>query len=378
MILLNLQLQGREEHVHIELRGENIHAIHAATKAIFPGQPCMDFKGAMVFPGLINSHEHLEFNFFPKLGNRLYKNYREWADDIHRREEKLIESISNIPVETRTQWGICKNLLQGVTTVVNHGKHLDVGEAPINIIQSNHDLHSPAFEKNWKRKLLLPGNGRPLVMHLGEGVDEASQLEIMQVMRWNFFKKNMIAVHGVAMKPAQGNHFRALAWCPSSNLHMLGKTADISVLKKYLPILFGTDSTLSAELNLWDQLREARKTAMLSDEELFQSLTSTAASVWKLNSGKLEAGKLADMVIAKTRGEDWRWENFYALQPTDFLTVFHHGKPVLMDESLVDDYPVLHGLKPLGDTKKYLPAAFSEFLAKHRETAFNKILETVF
>ena len=35
----------------------------------------LHFDGAIIFPGLINSHDHLDFNLFPQLGNRAYKNY---------------------------------------------------------------------------------------------------------------------------------------------------------------------------------------------------------------------------------------------------------------------------------------------------------------
>jgi cytosine/adenosine deaminase-related metal-dependent hydrolase len=37
------------------------------------------FENALVFPGLINSHDHLDFNLFPRLGNGIYENYLEWG-----------------------------------------------------------------------------------------------------------------------------------------------------------------------------------------------------------------------------------------------------------------------------------------------------------
>jgi cytosine/adenosine deaminase-related metal-dependent hydrolase len=34
----------------------------------------LSFDGALVMPGLVNSHDHLEFNLYPQLGDRQYRN----------------------------------------------------------------------------------------------------------------------------------------------------------------------------------------------------------------------------------------------------------------------------------------------------------------
>src|SRR5438094_463304 len=83
----------------------------------------LDFENCIAFPGLINSHDHLEFNLFPRLGNRIYADYTEWGRDIHATNRDAIEAVLKIPKPLRVQWGIYKNLLNGVTTVVHHGEH---------------------------------------------------------------------------------------------------------------------------------------------------------------------------------------------------------------------------------------------------------------
>ena len=37
------------------------------------------FDKALIFPELINSHDHLDFNLFPQMGDRFYTNYTEWG-----------------------------------------------------------------------------------------------------------------------------------------------------------------------------------------------------------------------------------------------------------------------------------------------------------
>src|SRR4051812_582911 len=88
------------------------------------------FNNAVAFPGLINSHDHLDFNLFPQLGDRIYANYTEWGNYIHQKYQKEIEAVLHIPIALRTQWGLYKNLLGGVTTVVNHGDKLDIHNSP--------------------------------------------------------------------------------------------------------------------------------------------------------------------------------------------------------------------------------------------------------
>ena len=48
----------------------------------------------------------------------------------------------------------------------------------------------------------------------GEGIDEYAKKEIDTLIRWNLFKKEIVAVHGVAMDVQQAKSFKALVWCP--------------------------------------------------------------------------------------------------------------------------------------------------------------------
>src|SRR6185312_14526801 len=109
-------------------------------------------------------------------------------------------------------------------------------------------------------------NRRPFAIHIGEGTDKASHDEINELIRWNLFKRKIIGVHGVAMDEDQAAAFEALVWCPASNYFLLNDTASIDELKIKTTILFGTDSTLTSSWNLWEHLRIARDTLLLTDE----------------------------------------------------------------------------------------------------------------
>jgi cytosine/adenosine deaminase-related metal-dependent hydrolase len=355
MNLRNLIMADMATPVDILIDQEKISAVCPSGKSPEPLQPApsgvsLSLAGAIAFPGLINSHDHLDFNLFPPLGKGGYTNYSAWGKDIHTRNEAEISAVLKIPLALRTQWGLYKNLLGGVTTVVNHGERLviDGSGALISVLQNAHSLHSVAFEKNWKWKVNWPRAAKPMVIHVGEGTDAAAGREIDTLIKWNLFKKSLIGIHGVAMNEQQAKSFTALVWCPVSNYFLLDRTARIDRLKKELPILFGTDSTLTAGWNIWDHIRLARQVGHLTDKELFDSLTTTPARIWGLqHTGRIIPGQYADLVIARPRidtpgpkapkaPDKIGLDAFYSVNPEQLLLVIHHGQIRLFDASLHD------------------------------------------
>jgi cytosine/adenosine deaminase-related metal-dependent hydrolase len=333
MVLKNLSIIDRKGLHGIHIEQHKIAGIFPVGDAVPETSIVLSFEGAVVLPGLINSHEHLDFNLFPMLGNRAYADYMEWGRDIHIRHKDRIKRVLTIPQPLRTRWGMYKNLLNGFTTVVNHGAVLDTGaEELVTVFQDCHCLHSLGTEGRWKWKL----NGfrfrkGPIVLHIGEGTSRLAAQEADKLRRWNLFKRPIVGVHGVAMQPRQAEALRALVWCPDSNYFLYNKTAPIDHLKHRLPILFGTDSTLSAAWNGWEQLRLARAQHMLTDEELLDALTGTAAAVWDFPMlGKIATGYQADLVIMKGRNMD----GVFAGSPKDILLVIHRGKIRLFDAGL--------------------------------------------
>ena len=337
MRLCNLNIIETDGLQHIQVENEKIKAITDNEKALqnIPKEWRIEFENVIAFPGLINSHDHLDFNLFPQMGNRIYNNYLEWGKDIHIRNKEAINAVLKIPQHLRTQWGLYKNLLNGITTVVNHGAKLKIADPLITVLQDNYSLHSIQFEKYWQLKLNnFFAKNHPYVIHIGEGTDEMARKEIDTLIKMNFFKKSLFAVHGVAMNEEQAKSFKAVVWCPDSNFFLLNATADIKRLKAKTGILFGTDSTLTADWNLWNHLRLARKTDMMDDQELFGTLTKAPSAAWGQNNiGAISINKNADIVIAKSidvKGFD----ALYSLNPEDIQLILHRGEIRLFDEEI--------------------------------------------
>ncbi|MGZ5244958.1 MAG: amidohydrolase family protein [Bacteroidia bacterium] len=347
MQLCNLWSVEDNQLVDISIEGSSISEVLRAqeTPVTQENMKALHFENAIVFPGLINSHDHLDFNCFPQLANKTYNNYVEWGADIHLKNKEVIAKVLKIPLHLRVEWGIYKNLLNGFTTVVNHGPKLVIEKELIHVFQRCHILHSIQLEKNWKYKLNNPFRKKlPFVIHIGEGTDASVNEEIDKLLQWNIWKREIIGIHGIAMNAKQAKAIKALVWCPASNLFLIGRTADIDKLKIHTKILFGTDSTISADCDFWEHLKLARNLEMAKDEEIFQMLTTNAADVWNLeNTGKLKKNNSADVVIAKVNDKNKTALNaFFAVQPEDILLVIHKGNIRLFDATLYANFTSLN------------------------------------
>jgi hypothetical protein len=306
--------------------GRNVRDITVGSPAAH--DVTIDVDGALAFPGLVNSHDHLEFDIYPQLDGGPYQDYVEWAQDFHRRHAQTVARLEAVPRAQRVRLGLIRNLLCGVTSVAHHGDDPQCPDSPIAIIQDTRAIHSPRLGR--LQGMLIPDR-RPVVVHIGEGVGIESRREVDRFFRWNIWHKSVIGVHAIAVRPEQAHRFEAIIWCPMSNEFLYGRTAAISAFKTATTILFGTDSTLTAPWNIWDHIRHARKLGELTDQELIAALTSAARRIWKLSTG-------GDVVIARKRHAS-PLESFFAINPHDILLVIKGGRVVLIDESLCPQLP---------------------------------------
>lgn len=296
----------------------------------------------IAFPGLVNSHDHLEFNCYPPTGTPPYRDFLEWSCDVQA-DHELTGKTERIPFKTRRQLGLLKNLLWGVTAVADHGGKTQDGV--ITIIPQPGAIHSPELASRPRLQLIFGRDAA--VMHLAEGTTEASRMRAIALLHWNLRGRRVAGIHAVSFKAKDFAALDALIWCPGSNHFLFGRSADVATAAKHTKILFGTDSTLSTPGTLWDQLRAAR--GAIPDQALLASLTTTPAAFWGLH------GRSADYVLARRRFRD-DWDAFFGLTPEDILVVIHHGRIVLLDAALTagiaapDEYSAI----TLGKSRKFL------------------------
>ena len=258
----------------------------------------MAFPTAEVVPGLINAHDHLHRNHYGRLGRPHYPNAYAWAADIQARDAATIASGRTRPRREALLEGAWKNLFCGVTTVVHHDPweaDFDAG-FPLRVAQvasadslgMDPDLEDPEAEGPW-------------CLHLAEGHDAGAAREVHELADRDLLGPDLIAVHGVGIDAEGARSFRtsgaALVWCPSSNRFLFGHTAPDDVLAEGVDVLLGSDSRLTGDGDLLDEIACARALGLISDGRLKDAVGPLAARRLGLPDPSLEVGKPADLVV---------------------------------------------------------------------------------
>ena len=290
----------------------------------------IDLDDVVVFPALVNSHEHLEFDLYPTLGDPPYTDVDEWAKDVHERYAPLVSKVEGVSPELRRYWGLLRNLSWGVTTLMDHGEPPNKisCKLPVRTIQPFRFVHRADTRWAWLRARYKRGDG-PLVFHVGEGRSDKVARRSARFLRRLKDCGPLIGVHGISLDADDVRCLDALVWCPASNFFLFNQTADVASLKGATAILFGTDSSISAQGTIWDHLRIARACGGLSDAELLNSVTTTATRMWGLeNTG--------DLVIARRRHAN-PWESLYQITAADICAVISQNRLVLMSEDFYHD-----------------------------------------
>jgi cytosine/adenosine deaminase-related metal-dependent hydrolase len=272
----------------------------------------LDLSGHLLLPGLINAHDHLEFNLFPRLGRGPYPNASAWAADIYRPDQSPIEEHLRVPKKIRLLWGGIKNLLSGATTVAHHNPYEPsiFGRGfPVRVLKCFGWAHSLAFSPDLVESFRRTPVRWPFILHAAEGTDAQAQREIARLQELGVLSRRTVLVHAVATGPgdlaAIMEHGSSIVWCPSSNLFTLGRTLSPAVGHTAL----GTDSALTGAGDLIDEIACARAqsalSAALSDDDIYSLVTANAARMLRIDAGQgsIRERGVADLIAVIDRGQ---------------------------------------------------------------------------
>jgi len=273
-------------------------------------QRILDMRGFLVLPGLINAHDHLEFNLFPRLGHGHYENATAWAEDIYRPESAPLRQHLQVPKPARLLWGGIKNLLAGVTSVSHHNPYepsVFEDRFPVRVVKRFGWAHSLRFCSDVRERFEQTPQGAPFIIHAGEGSDVQARGEVYSLDEVKVLGPSTVIVHGVAIEREDicllKTRGASVVWCPSSNYFTLGRTLSSEVIRAGIPVALGNDSALTADGDFLDELAVARRHAGLC--EIYEMATEKAARILHLNSGegRIQDGGVADLVIVRDEGQ---------------------------------------------------------------------------
>ena len=335
-------IRGGREHAQLPIFGGRIAATAPAR-----GHH-VDLRDHLVFPGLINAHDHLHLNALPRLVDGApFANSYAWIDTVQAQFERAdVAAALQVDKALRLRHGGLKNLLAGTTCVVHHDPWhaaLDDAAFPAALLRGHGWSYAPAgpaYGPPLRESYAATPRNRPWMIHLAEGTDAVAEAELDALDALGCLGANSVLVHGVGLREADVERViaraAAVVWCPSSNLALLGRTLDPRRLSAAGRLTLGTDSRVSGSRDLLEEWRAAATCSDLASDALLECATTRAASVLRLRGrGDLRPGAHADLVVVEDRGGDVA-DNLVGLARGEIRAVVRGGVPRIADADFAD------------------------------------------
>jgi 5-methylthioadenosine/S-adenosylhomocysteine deaminase len=303
----------------------------------------------VAFPALINAHDHLIGSYWPKVGKGPYFNWKGW-DDTWKASDVFQEraKTSNLNLY---MLGAYKNILSGVTTVMDHVPH-KVNEAilpqlPIRTIRNYGVAHEvSSYDLKWGDGVEVEfnrsvQNNWPFVTHIEEGFDDESARGVEYLLAAKALDRHSVLVHGLSLSDNDILHIARskahLVWCPASNLFMFDTAARIKAwITAGINISLGTDSTVTGSLNILEEISVAKELFHalyhynLDDKLITQMVTTNPAKALMLDKklGALTVGFQADILYVRLKDRFNPYTSLTGAGIDDIILLLRDGKPV--------------------------------------------------
>lgn len=341
----------------------------------------------IIAPGLIDLHNHLSWNIFPR-----WKPIEEFGNRYDWQAKPVYNIQMTVPHELIVKEGLeceaeryaeVKAITEGETSVtgsmhapcVQHlARNLDVdpelGPGLGKIIYDVFPLQMTPEALAAADAALSAHSRGSLLIHLGEGAphDAAAMREFAMLKGRGLLRPGVSLIHGVAITPDGFAEMAAaavgLVWSPRSNVELYGDTANVAAAKAagvhiaLAPDWSPTGSVGSlGELNYASLWNQTQATPPFTERDLVMMATANAAELVNLSGqiGSLAPGHAADVIVLR-KGEgshDAYWMVTHS-SPQDVELVVVGGRALYGDAALMEPFGVARSetLQICGVSKK--------------------------
>jgi len=342
---------------YILIRGQQIDGIASARPADMP----VIETGGVIYPGLVNAHDHPQYNVFPALRfDQTFSNRYEWQEsETYSDFRRRVDALTSAGLDCEMwKYAEVRALLAGNTTQQGafYSDYWDCYAHPRMLVRNperiNRTIRDEIFplrlsesSRDTLHERVQNGAYSAVMVHLSEGTDAESNEEFAIWNEWGLLPASVI-IHGI---PYDTDEFRAmhdagasLVWSPRSNLQLYGETANpVAAMEENVRVSLAPDWCPSGsydilrELKVADEWNRTMLGGTLSDEDLVQMVTINPAAQMDMDErlGKIAPGYLADLVVVAGDASDPH-RTLVEATPRDVQLVLVGGEP-------------LYGVKPL-------------------------------
>jgi 5-methylthioadenosine/S-adenosylhomocysteine deaminase len=326
------------------------------------GETCVEPAGATlirvsnayIVPGLIDAHNHVAYNVFPKwVPPKLYNNRYQWQGSASYKAFKAPYNDLKATVYCEmVKYGEVKALVSGITTIQGTSPNRSCFKTLVRNIENQNELGLPGnhirtnilsitdFEGsvNWNET-------KSFVVHVGEGTDETSRAEFDALRQKGLLHANTAIIHGTGFGAAE---FAAMAsvgakliWSPQSNLVLYGKTTDIKAARHAgVKVSLGVDWNPSGSDSIFDELRVAEVVnaeefdEAIPESDWLKMVTMHPAEALGVGDriGRIAVGLKADLLVLLRRDDDPN-RSLLKNQVQDVQWVMIGGEPLYGNEA---------------------------------------------
>ena len=337
----------------------------AGAKVKVPANATVIDTHGVIAPGLIDLHNHLTYNVFPR-----WRPIEEFGSRYDWQQKPIYQALIESPHAAMLADGLeCEMERYAELKAISEGETAAVGS--LANACSMGLVHNLDTEDEWHvaynvfplqmtetdltpiRQKLASHQLHAFLIHLCEGgrQDASAAREFEMLKGRGLLVSGVSLIHGVALQPANyvemAAHNVNLIWSPRSNLELYGSTADVAAAKNaHVKIALSPDwsptgsTGLLAELNYAAAWNDTQTPHLFTDRELVAMATSVPADLIGASDrlGALEAGHEADLLVIKPEGNvkhDAYWTLTHATA-AQVMLVMVSGEPLYGDPDVLE------------------------------------------
>ncbi len=352
---------------YVEIQGDRIMSI---TSTPPPGVSTVE-TGGLIFPGLIDAHNHPSYNILDLIPfDATFEHRDEWrASALYGEfgsQYSGIRDYGGTQAQLISMYKLAelRALCSGTTTIqgvncngdsyspyAHQGMGINNAERfPARILSSTFPLNeSSAY---WAGKD-AEGYWDRFVIHLAEGTNATALDEFAEWLSLCTLDERTTIIHGVALGESEwaslaaaGSH---LVWSPRTNVALYGSTADASgALSAGVNVALAPDWTESGSRHILDEMQYARFLSdalwegALSSRMVVEMVTRSAADALgsAARIGQIAVGYQADLMVVPG-SQAVPYDELLAAEPSDVVVTVVSGRPMYGDPSIISQFAFL-------------------------------------